>query len=476
IDRRRRGRRLHRAVREGEVAVRADADRCAVRDREPALFRRVVRPERRRRLVWNETRRRLARVLRIHAACRRQLRRNGRGRCPAGRGNDLMQAAVEDVDNVELAVIILTEGRKAVVGEIEQLLERESTTARDETPDAAANVVAEYVLPHEPGQRAAAVYVAAGDGRAECSIVVVHGLVEHGTRRATTRGRLVEGDGPLAAVPAVVSAQAHAIDFLAKLLTYVAEPKIARGGVEAPTPGIAEARRIDLRTALCATCRRTNRVVLERISLRARWNHIRRLRRCVPHVQAHEVAHQVVGILATTSRVETRPSVTEAEIEKPVGAERYVPALVIGSGRLVDLKDVQPARRIERRATRRNREPRDERYHRRTLGERQVHESVGRIVRIERHTEQAALNDAVHRKGNERGSSGIGAVREHANGSRLLDNEPARVVPGRLQHRERLIEPKARKHALQLDPRATWIRLLRGGNTGEIRRARVEPG
>ncbi len=58
----------HRAARKRETAVGADTDRRRVREREPTLLRGAVRPELRRGLVGDETRGRLARALRVHAA------------------------------------------------------------------------------------------------------------------------------------------------------------------------------------------------------------------------------------------------------------------------------------------------------------------------------------------------------------------------------------------------------------------------
>ena len=129
---------------------------------------------------------------------------------------------------------------------------------------------------------------------------------------------------------------------------------------------------------------------------------------------------------------------------------------------------------IQREAAVVTRETRDGRHHRCAFCERQEREPVRRPLRMEGHAEQSAFGIRVdgHRREIARRRD-VRGVLEHAHRSALLNHEPARVVAGRLQHRERLIERKPAEHALRLNRGAT-ARRLRGRDAGEVRGSRVE--
>jgi hypothetical protein len=80
--------------------------------------------------------------------------------------HDLVQATSGDIDDVELAVVALTEGSNRVVGEVEQLLCGEAGAARHEAPNSAATVVGEQIAADERRQRTTSVDVATGNREA----------------------------------------------------------------------------------------------------------------------------------------------------------------------------------------------------------------------------------------------------------------------------------------------------------------------
>src|SRR6185503_3116899 len=191
-------------------------------------------------------------------------------RTAAGR-NDLVQPATDDVDDIELAVVALSE-RSDGEGRIEQLFRREPAAAiGHEAPNNATAVIRKQIAADERGNRRAAIDIATGNRDAERSIVVVHRVDEICGRCGTA----VIRNQTLAAIPPVVAATLNTIDFLARALTHIADPKIAGCGVEAPPPRVTEAPRVDLRTIVRGhrVIRRAHRSASERIVWR---NFIRR--------------------------------------------------------------------------------------------------------------------------------------------------------------------------------------------------------
>ena len=104
------------------------------------------------------------------------------------------------------------------------------------------------------------------------------------------------------------------------------------------------------------------------------------------HVEAQHLAEQRLRILREVERIVARPAVAHADVEKAVGTEREVAAVVIRERLRDDALAVRPpqieaARRIRaQRVRRRSREPRDHRVAREVD---EVHEDAAarRVVR-----------------------------------------------------------------------------------------------
>ena len=130
---------------------------------------------------------------------------------------------------------------------VEQLLRRVAAAAvSDEPPDAPAAVVGEEVNAGERRQRTAAVNVAAGDGVTVAVVVLDHGLDEARRLRRASPGWTavaccLRGNSSRSCRRvATRSTSSYAS------LADVADPQLARRGVEAPAPRIAHTPRVDL--------------------------------------------------------------------------------------------------------------------------------------------------------------------------------------------------------------------------------------
>ena len=197
--------------------------------------------------------------------------------------------------------------------------------------------------------------------------------VDEPRRGATGRRRAAEGAGALAAIPAVVAAALHAVDFLERALAHVADPQIAVSGVEAPPPRIAKTPGVDLRAVV-----RGDVVIRVHIAPPANGLSGGIAYGVAPSTssRSNEPSKSRVSCAVLNGSPPSPPSPRQTDIQKAVGAERDLAAVVIRE-RLVDANDVLASRRIEREPAVSARETRDHRHHRRAFGERQEYLAVG---------------------------------------------------------------------------------------------------
>src|SRR5687768_1422081 len=312
--------------------------------------------------------------------------------------------------------------------------------------------VAEHVASEQRAYARAAVHVATRHGAAEAVVVFGVGIDE---RVAVVLGRAaarrVEAVRALAESPAVVAAGDDAIHFLPVALADVAGPEIARRAVEAESPGVAKAVCVYLRAFLGA---RAHAVRAPRIAEPAVVGRDRVIR-AARDVDPQELAQELASVLRIILRIAARAAVPERHVQHAVRAESEMSAVVVVE-RLVDGKQHRLARGGERRSA----------VGARVRGEHglklavvagvvQVYASVARELRIEGHAEQASLAAVLDACGNVDELAGGGdrvdvVEGQHATG--LLDDEPARIVPRRLDREYWVREGQSGVHTRDLDP------------------------
>ena len=233
---------------------------------------------------------------------------------------------------------------------------------------------------------------------------------------------------PLAIAPPVVAAAAAGglvVDFLERVLPDVAENQgagaAARGVVEAPAPGVAQAEGPDL-SAHAGQRARDERVVggnavADGIGV------------CNIDVDAQHLAEQRRRVLRIVVRIVARSAVAHADIEIPVHRrEQDVAAVVIAewlldggrAGGLVP-PQIEPRRRIRGQWV--GRRPLEARDHRIARGVGEVDEETagGRVRGVERETEQPLFAAAQDRAGEVQEILRLQhAVLDHAHAAALL--------------------------------------------------------
>ena len=240
--------------------------------------------------------------------------------------------------------------------------------------------------------------------------------------------------------PAIVAAEGHDVDLLARALAHVADVELARSAaVEGEAPWVAHANGEDL----VAPGRRAE----ERI---ARWRRIGRLAAVRKiHVDAQDLAEQLVDVLRTVAGIVAGAAIAHPDVEEPVGAERQHAAVVVGErlrdleeGLLGEVGDVRiahgsPVLRDHGGAVRLARVVDEE-------------ATVRRELRVEGESEQAPLAAREHLCGDveedrRRGLAGL----QHLDDAGPLEHEqPIAAVP-RVRHEEGAAQ--AGEHRLELD-------------------------
>src|SRR5262249_36004589 len=132
---------------------------------------------------------------------------------------------------------------------------------------------------------------------------------------AGSAGRRVVADEPFAHAPPVVASSRDDIDLFPRVLTDVADPKIARLSIEREAPGIPKAVGEDLllrRRAAAEWIVRRNGIGLPPLD-----------------VDAEHLTEEHPRVLRALSGIPRRATVTEAGIQKAVGAEDDVAAVVV---------------------------------------------------------------------------------------------------------------------------------------------------
>jgi hypothetical protein len=128
------------------------------------------------------------------------------------------------------------------------------------------------------------------------------------------------------AAPAVVAAALDATHFLDIGLADVANPEVTGPAIEAPAPGIAEAQGVDLGTAL-----RAEAVHAAELGARGVWvvgrNAIERVAGGTVDIDANHLAEQRRQALRIV--VGRGVAVSNADVEKPVGAEHDAATVVM---------------------------------------------------------------------------------------------------------------------------------------------------
>ena len=214
-------------------------------------------------------------------------------------------------------------------------------------------------------------------------------------------------------VPAVVleprARARRVVDLLDVSLADVADVEVAREPIEGVAPGVAQAERDDLRR-----------------------------RAGTPHVEAQQLAEQAVHALRSVLGIAAGPAVARPDVETAVRAE-CEPAPVVVRVRLVDREEDARSRRNGARAVRPVAD--DARV---AVRVRVVHvdESIRRVLRVERETEEALLatrRDPFPRVEEEPGAE-LSAVDDTDRSALFDDVEPARLA-ARCGDLHRLDEP-----------------------------------
>src|SRR3954470_10605684 len=163
------------------------------------------------------------------------------------------------------------------------------------------------------------------------------------------------------------------------------------------------------------------------------WN---RVRIAVIDIDANQRCENRVEILTVAERIASAAAVTEAGVEHPVGAERKESAVVVVVGRVGRSDDHLRRRRIRDVRVRR-REPLYVDVAVGLGGEIDVEEVIGRVLGVERDTQEPALTAAKYPAADvEEGSRLHRAVLDDADAAGLLDDEDPPVVE-RLGHEDR---------------------------------------
>src|SRR5919198_1153037 len=210
---------------------------------------------------------------------------------------------------------------------------------------------------------AAAIDVAAADRAALA--VVVREQRKHELAGAVRRPRAV-ARAPLVDVPAVVRERVQlrprpVIDLLPLALADIGDVEVAIRGVEAETPGIAQA-------------------VADDVPCRPPYVRIR----------AQQLSEPDREVLCAVSRIARRPSVAHADVQQLVGPELQLPAVVVR----VRLRDEEDLTRARRNCLASARSVLDEARVAVQIGVVDVEAVVGLVRRAERDREQPALTAA----------------------------------------------------------------------------------
>jgi hypothetical protein len=168
-------------------------------------------------------------------------------------------------------------------------------------------------------------------------VVLVDRIDQRLVRRRTRRHVVVQ---PFAISPSIVPPAAAGrlvVDLFVTVLTHVANDQgasaAARGIVEVVPPGVPQTERPDLGTS------RDRRALDERVA--GRHPIAGRIRVGNAHVDTKHLAEQLRRVLRAVIGIVARSAVTESHVEKPVGSEREMTAVVVRKR----LRDERGARR-----------------------------------------------------------------------------------------------------------------------------------
>ena len=130
--------------------------------------------------------------------------------------------------------------------------------------------------------------------------------------------------GPLAHVPAVVLARSNNVDFFPVALPDVTDPQFPGDLIKTQAPWVSEAPREYLGTRRTAITLHTHAVPFIAIA----WRNA--VRRAAVDINTNDRAMEILVVLAISKRIAGATPVAKACIQKPIGPEKNVTAIVIG--------------------------------------------------------------------------------------------------------------------------------------------------